>query len=84
MAAVEEAWNEAENLATAGEYGDAPVCCVPRLSIGPRAGHHAASAVILFSTQFRSEWRCSGAFLDAKTSLPRSSDLERRESANPA
>src|SRR5271165_5111185 len=54
----------------------------PRLSIGPSAGHHAASAVILFQ---RSSGRGGdGAFLDAKTSLPRSSAIERRESTSPA
>ena len=31
-----------------GAWGDARVCCAPRISIAPRAAQHAASALILF------------------------------------
>jgi hypothetical protein len=37
------------DVPTQGEWGDAKVCCAPRISIAPHAGQDAASALIPFN-----------------------------------
>jgi hypothetical protein len=69
------------DVPTQGEWGDARVCCAPRISIGPRAGQPAASALNPFN-MVAVGVAIKRRFPRSIFHTPGSTDLERRNTKN--